>query len=302
MCFRRASDAEVALAINYDGRVFRGVSNSENGEVDGSTLFVYEQRGKMLEGSYSGGSILQGHLIGSVNDDDTLDFVYHHVNEGGENMAGRCHSTPETKPEGRLVLHESWQWLTGDNSSGTSVVAEVDAGTDTPHDRVTEITVDALRTQYDAALATLEEAIGFFPEPEWHRDHPDDPVDRVVFHTLFFADYYLGQGPEGIRNQTFHRNNHELFQDYEELKDRPPRNHYERDACRRYLGFCRDKSRRTLRLTTKAALMGDSGFPRRNMSRLALHIYTIRHIQHHAAQLGLRHQLGGGRALTWRSQ
>jgi hypothetical protein len=32
-----------------------------------------------------------------------------------------------------------------------------------------------------------------------------------------------------------------------------------------------------------------------------LHMYNIRHVQHHAAQLGLRSQLGGGPALQWQA-
>lgn len=37
---------------------------------------------------------------------------------------GQCRSVPEVLEDKRYRLHESWQWLTGDRSSGTSVVEE----------------------------------------------------------------------------------------------------------------------------------------------------------------------------------
>ena len=39
-------------------------------------------------------------------------------------MSGRCTSIPREE-DGRLVLKENWQWLTGDKSFGESEVEEV---------------------------------------------------------------------------------------------------------------------------------------------------------------------------------
>lgn len=114
------------MTINYNGRVFRGASNSDTGEVSAATVFVYRQQGTVLSGEYSGGEIAQGHLLGTVGVDGSLDFCYHHLNVHGEAMAGTCHSVPERDANGRLVLNESWRWFTGDGSSGSSVVVEID--------------------------------------------------------------------------------------------------------------------------------------------------------------------------------
>jgi hypothetical protein len=118
--------------MNYDGRVFHVRSNSDNGEVGGETLFRYRQSGDRLTGSYHGGEIAEGHLLGRVADDGTLSFCYHHVTTAGELRAGRCTSAPTRTDEGRLVMKERWQWLTGDRSRGTSELIEVDPG-DMPH-------------------------------------------------------------------------------------------------------------------------------------------------------------------------
>lgn len=111
--------------INYDGRNFRSVDNSPNGEVDAQTIFHYYQHDDIVWATYQGGSIQWGTLIAKVDDAGRLDMRYQHVNATGELMTGRCISTPETLPDGRIRLHETWQWTSGDNSSGQSVVDEI---------------------------------------------------------------------------------------------------------------------------------------------------------------------------------
>ena len=51
---------------------------------------------------------------------------YHHLNGEGELKLGRCLSTPERLPDGRLRFKKEWQWLTGDMFSGRSEVEEVE--------------------------------------------------------------------------------------------------------------------------------------------------------------------------------
>ncbi|GAB5525579.1 MAG: hypothetical protein Roseis2KO_34510 [Roseivirga sp.] len=111
--------------INYNNKRFSPVSNTENGEVDGETIFAYKQQGNVLSCHYSGNSILEGHLIGLVSDDGHIDMRYHQVNTQGILMTGTCQSIPEILPDGRIRLHESWQWTSGDGSKGSSVLEEV---------------------------------------------------------------------------------------------------------------------------------------------------------------------------------
>lgn len=109
----------------YDDKIFRSVTNTSNGEVGSETTFHYHQQGRIVWADYAGGAIDKGFLIATVQDDDSLDMRYQHVNAQGELMTGRCHSTPERLPDGRLRLFERWQWTSGDSSSGESVVEEV---------------------------------------------------------------------------------------------------------------------------------------------------------------------------------
>ncbi len=111
--------------INYDGRRFIPKVNSENGEVDGQTLFTYHQNGSVLWAEYKGGEVLRGTLVGIVSQEGSLDFVYHHLNTSMQLRMGKCHSTPRVLTDGKLELQEEWQWLSGDCSRGTSLLEEV---------------------------------------------------------------------------------------------------------------------------------------------------------------------------------
>ena len=110
---------------SYDGRTFRAASNASNGEVGDDTRFHYHQQGNIVWAEYAGGSIVKGSLIATVQRDGSLDMRYHHVNTDGALMTGQCRSTPETLPDGRLRMHEKWQWTSGDQSSGESTIEEV---------------------------------------------------------------------------------------------------------------------------------------------------------------------------------
>jgi hypothetical protein len=114
-----------AMIYDLDGKIFRSVTNSDNGEVGRETRFHYRQTGDIVTATYAGGSIVDGHLIATVGPGGVLDMRYHHVNDRGELMVGTCRSTPEQLPDGRLRFHEEWQWLSGDRSAGQSTIEEV---------------------------------------------------------------------------------------------------------------------------------------------------------------------------------
>ena len=111
--------------INYDNRVFKSVANSETGEVSGETTFYYHQKDYLVWAEYSGGEIVFGNLIAKVAENGSLEMRYQHLNRKGELMTGKCFSTPEILENGKIRLHETWQWTSGDLSKGSSVVEEI---------------------------------------------------------------------------------------------------------------------------------------------------------------------------------
>ncbi|MFP3917816.1 n-acetylglutamate synthase [Lysinibacillus telephonicus] len=111
--------------INYNGRKFISIENTSNGEVSSKTLFEYTQDGNIISASYSGGEILKGTLIGIVREDSSLEFRYNHVNVKNEIRGGKCISTPEILPDGRIKLYENWKWLDAEETEGSSIIEEV---------------------------------------------------------------------------------------------------------------------------------------------------------------------------------
>ena len=110
--------------VSYNEKQFIPKMNTENGEVNSQTIFSYHQKGNILWADYSGGEITKGHLIGFVDANGELDFYYHHVNEQNQMRVGKCHSVPHILENGKLELHEQWQWLNGDCSEGSSILEE----------------------------------------------------------------------------------------------------------------------------------------------------------------------------------
>lgn len=113
------------MIINYNNKKFKPIQNTENGETSSETIFHYTQEGNILQSTYSGGKIKTGHLIALVDQNGNIDMRYHQINIKGELMTGICHSTPEVLSNGKIRLHESWQWTSGDKSKGTSILEEV---------------------------------------------------------------------------------------------------------------------------------------------------------------------------------
>jgi hypothetical protein len=58
-----------------------------------------------------------------------------------------------------------------------------------------------------------------------------------------------------------------------------------RDETLAYLAACRQKLLETIGSETPESLQGASGFSRLPFSRGELHLYNIRHVQHHTGQL-----------------
>jgi hypothetical protein len=110
--------------LNYNGKVFKPIQTTENSETSKNTIFKYIQEGNIVTCNYSGGSIKKGHLIGIVSDDGTIEMRYQQVNIANELMTGICSSKPEILPNGKIRLYEKWQWTSGDESKGESIIEE----------------------------------------------------------------------------------------------------------------------------------------------------------------------------------
>lgn len=114
----------VSTSISYEGKYFVSQENAENGEIDENTVFAYHQKNNILWADYSGGEIIKGHLVGTVEENGELDFYYLHINRQKQVRVGICHSIPQILDNGKIKLYEKWQWLNGDKTEGVSIIVE----------------------------------------------------------------------------------------------------------------------------------------------------------------------------------
>ncbi len=120
-----------------------------------------------------------------------------------------------------------------------------------------------------------------------------------MLHTLLYADCYLGENVDAFRNERFHKENAAFFGDYEQLQDREPVEVYERDDMRKYMRYVRHRATDVIASESAESLSAPAQFYRRDISRAELYIYNIRHIQHHAANLGLRLRIDVAEDIPW---
>lgn len=160
---------------------------------------------------------------------------------------------------------------------------------------------EILAHQYEASLCMLHLAIERCPEANWNAPVANWKFCQAAFHVVFFGDVYLHSSEviDAIKCQTFHVTHAAEFRDYEELEDRAQVLLYEKAFVLEYLQFVRNKARETVARESSEVLAGPSGFQRRACSRAELHIYNIRHIQHHAAQLIMRLRLDANVDVPW---
>lgn len=142
---------------------------------------------------------------------------------------------------------------------------------------------NATMGQFSAALAMLGETIEKCPDASWEAPVGKYPFWMVAYHTLCYADVYLSKDDASWAPQTGPGGVHPAGRG--ELEEEYPSRKFERAELLEYLEFCRRKLAEEMAAETEATLAGPSGFPRLKFSRAELHLYNLRHIQHHTGQL-----------------
>jgi uncharacterized damage-inducible protein DinB len=134
-----------------------------------------------------------------------------------------------------------------------------------------------LSSQFDASLSMMHHCIKACPAKLWEGKIANATFRQVAYHTLFFVDLYLSATSESFQLRDLHRRGG----DERGTAVSPG---LSKPQTLSYLSICRDKARKTLSKETAKILQGPCGFSYRKFSRGELHIYNIRHIQHHTGQ------------------
>jgi hypothetical protein len=146
--------------------------------------------------------------------------------------------------------------------------------------------------QFGAAIDMLDHALRACPEQLWRNSIWDDPTDApeytefwfIVYHALFWTDLYLS----GSRREDF-------APPAPFIRGSLPEKPYTKDELQAYLEHCRQKCRATFEALTDEKANQRYEFPwGEEVSFAELQLYSMRHVQEHAAQLSLHlgHKVG----------
>jgi DinB superfamily len=150
----------------------------------------------------------------------------------------------------------------------------------------------ALWQQFGAAIDMLENALLACPDTHWNGllwsdpETPDYPTFWSITHrALFWLDFYLTGSLEGFEPPTPFTIDEELAP-VRVLPEQP----YARDELHAYLVNLRKKCQNTITGLSDEKARQQIRFPwlgERPMSYFELQVYTMRHVQEHAARLSL---------------
>jgi len=139
-----------------------------------------------------------------------------------------------------------------------------------------------LTAQFEAALCMLNDCIEKCPEEHWDGLIAKYPFWQVAYHTLCFVDCYLTPGG----NAAFKPRAEFHPKGMEEYDAEYPSRRFSQAELKAYMAVCREKLGSVMQAETRETLEGPSEFPWLPMTRAELHLYNIRHVQHHTGQLG----------------
>ncbi|MFC7546959.1 hypothetical protein [Plantactinospora sp. GCM10030261] len=112
-------------AFDYDDKVFVSVDHVGTDDAGVAPLTGhYHQRGDLVWGEITGGTVRRGSLAGTCDAEGVVRFAYLEVLTDGTIVVGECVSRPERLPDGRIRLRENWRRHGPRRDSGVSVIEE----------------------------------------------------------------------------------------------------------------------------------------------------------------------------------
>jgi len=165
-----------------------------------------------------------------------------------------------------------------------------------------DATKSALKSQYHAALAMLQQAVDQCPDELWEDDTPTNAFWQVAYHVLYFAHLYLMPRLEDFEpwpGQHPHAQHDDGIPGPADPKSDLPLipAPYSRAEVLAYCDFCDamvDDAVDVLDLDSP-----ESGFFWYQVPKLEHQLVNLRHLQHHTAQLADRLRSSAGLGVRW---
>lgn len=155
--------------------------------------------------------------------------------------------------------------------------------------------VKALSSQYHATLTMLENSVKQCPSQLWEDQKGTNKYWHIAFHTLFYTHLYLHDSEIQFEAWEKHLEQYEYlnYQPETTAKDGAV---YSKEDLHEYLTLCKDRVDTYLPTVNFTEPSGFSWLP---FDKLELHLYNIRHAQHHTGQLGDRLREHEQMSLRW---
>lgn len=92
-----------------DNYAFRLIQNdTPEATLPHGSVFFFRQFASVIEGSYRGGTVVRGHLLGYIHE-QALKFCWHHFTDAGRLMSGDGNIIMDQLPDGRRELREVFE-------------------------------------------------------------------------------------------------------------------------------------------------------------------------------------------------
>jgi hypothetical protein len=101
------------------------VADNAHGLSGTGTVFHYHVEEDAISGTYQGGQIRLGHLVGRAIGPDSIELLYQCLTMEGEMLAGWSRGTVGVDHAGRTTLSFVWGWLSGASGGGESSYVEL---------------------------------------------------------------------------------------------------------------------------------------------------------------------------------
>jgi hypothetical protein len=159
----------------------------------------------------------------------------------------------------------------------------------------------AIAGQYHAALQMLRTVLETCPDDLWDASVGRHAFWLIGYHALYYTDLYLAGSLDAFTRPEFGRENEQ----YMEKLPHPPHEAieigepYDRVDLLTWCDRCRKQVNDIVLAETTDSLAADVDLEWISFSRLELHFYNLRHLQHHVAQLSLELKFQTGTGVDW---
>ena len=100
------------------------IQTAQNGVVNELTIFSFSQTDNFVSATYSGGQIMKGYLVGTMNK-EKLVFSYCQLQVDGKLDNGQSECDITIGENGKLRLTEHFKWASRNDEAGVNIFQEL---------------------------------------------------------------------------------------------------------------------------------------------------------------------------------